>query len=60
MIKLVHLGENEITVFFDRENLNLKGWKVRDQYNNDIDFSLNIVSKNNIFKKGMFKIPEIN
>ena len=60
IIKLVYLGENEITVFFDKKTLDLKGWKVIDQYNNDINFSLNIVAKNDIFKKGTFKIPEIN
>ena len=31
-----------------------------DQYNNNINFSLNIVAKNDVFKKGTFKIPEIN
>mgnify|MGYP000851893181 FL=1 len=59
-IKLIYLGENEITVFFDRETLDLKGWQITDQYNNNINFSLNIVAKNDIFKKGTFTIPEIN
>ena len=27
---------------------------------NNINFSLNIVAKNNIFKKGTFEIPEMN
>ena len=60
IIKLIYLGENEITVFFDKKTLDLKGWQIIDQYNNNINFSLNIVSKNDIFKKGTFKIPEIN
>ena len=59
-IKLIYLGDNEITVFFDRKTLDLKGWRIIDQYNNDIDFSLNIVAKNDVFKKGTFRIPEIN
>ena len=59
-IKLIYFGENEITVFFDRETLDLKGWQITDQYNNNINFSLNIVAKNDIFKKGTFTIPEIN
>tara|TARA_A100001011_G_scaffold38983_1_gene36814 strand:- start:985 stop:1542 length:558 start_codon:yes stop_codon:yes gene_type:complete len=60
IIKLIYFGENEITVFFDRKKLDLKGWEIRDQYNNNINFSLNIVAKNDVFKKGTFKVPEIN
>ena len=59
-VKLIYLGDNNITVFFDRKTLDLKGWQIIDQYNNDINFSLNIVDKNDVFKKGTFKIPEIN
>ena len=60
ILKLVYLDENEITVFFDKKTLDLKGWQIIDQYNNNINFSLNIVAKNDVFKKGTFKIPEIN
>ncbi len=60
ILKLIYLGDNEITVFFDKKTLNLKGWQIIDQYNNNIKFSLNIIAKNNIFKKETFKIPEIN
>ena len=58
IIKLVYFGENEITVFFDKKNLDLKGWKIKDQYNNNIDFSLKIVAKNDIFKKIPLKSPK--
>jgi len=60
IIKLVYLENNEITVFFDKRTLDLKGWQIIDQYNNNINFSLNIVAKNDVFKKGTFKIPEMN
>ena len=60
IIKLVYFGDNEITVFFDKTNLDLKGWKIKDQYNNNINFYLKIVAKNDVFKKGTFKVPEIN
>ena len=60
IIKLIYFGDNEITVFFDQKNLDLKGWEIKDQYNNNINFSLNIVAKNDVFKKGTFKVPEIN
>jgi len=60
IIKLVYLEKNEITVFFDKKTLDLKGWQIIDQYNNNINFSLNIVAKNDVIKKGTFKIPEMN
>tara|TARA_A100001015_G_scaffold252253_1_gene291735 strand:- start:1151 stop:1720 length:570 start_codon:yes stop_codon:yes gene_type:complete len=60
IIKLVYLGDNEITVFFDRKSLDLKGWQIIDRYNNNINFTLNIVAKNDVYKKGTFKVPEIN
>ena len=60
IIKLVYFGDNKIIIFFDKKNLDLKGWKIKDQYNNNINFSLKIVAKNDVFKKGTFKVPEIN
>ena len=60
LIKLIYSGDSKITVFFDRKNLDLKGWEIKDQYNNNINFTLNIVAKNDIFNKGTFKLPEIN
>ena len=59
-IKLVYFGDNEITVFFDKKNLDLKGWEIKDQYNNNINFSLNIIAKYDTYKRGTFKVPEIN
>ena len=60
LIKLIYLSENEITVIFDKKTLDLKGWEIVDQYNNNINFSLNIISKNDAYKKDTFKIPNIN
>ncbi len=60
VIKLIYFGDDEITIFFNKKDLNLKGWEIKDQYNNNINFSLNIVAKNDVFKKGTFKVPEIN
>ena len=60
LIRLFYLGKNQITIFFDKKTLDLKGWEIIDQYNNNINFSLNIISKNDIYKNGTFKIPTIN
>ena len=51
LVKLIYPIDNQTTVFFDRKSLELKGWKIIDQYNNNINFSLNITAKNKIFKK---------
>ena len=60
IIKLVYFGDNEITIFFDKKNLDLKGWEIKDQYNNNINFSLNIIARNDSYKRDTFKVPEIN
>tara|TARA_B100000965_G_C19283360_1_gene622594 strand:- start:84 stop:641 length:558 start_codon:yes stop_codon:yes gene_type:complete len=60
MIKLIYFGDNEITVFFDKKSLDLKGWQIVDQYNNNINFLLKIIAKNDIFKENTFRIPKIN
>ena len=60
IIKLVYISENELIVFFDRKTLDLKGWQIIDRYNNNINFNLNIIAKNDVFKMGTFIIPEIN
>ena len=60
IIKLIYISDNEITVFFDKKSLDLKGWEIKDQFNNKIKFFLTIVAKNDIFEKSTFKIPEIN
>ena len=59
-IKLIYSNEGEITVLFDKKTLDLKGWQIIDQYNNNIHFSLKIIAKNNVYKKETFKIPKIN
>ena len=59
-VELVYFKDEAITVLFDKKTLDLKGWKIIDQYNNKINFSLNIISKNSNFEKSTFKIPEIN
>ena len=55
LVKLIYLSDNEITVFFDRNSLDLKGWQIIDQYNNNINFTLKIIAKNDIFEKILLK-----
>ena len=60
VIKLIYLQEDEITVIFDKKTQDLKGWKILDQYNNKINFSLKINTKNDNYTKDTFRIPKIN
>tara|TARA_B100000242_G_scaffold172503_1_gene123667 strand:- start:116 stop:685 length:570 start_codon:yes stop_codon:yes gene_type:complete len=60
IIKLIYFDDNEIIIFFDRNSLDLKGWEIKDQYNNYINFSLKIIARNDVFEKGTFKLPKIN
>jgi outer membrane lipoprotein-sorting protein len=60
IIRLIYNDENEIAVLFDKKNLELKGWEIKDQYNNNIIFLLNIISRNDTYPNNSFKIPDIN
>jgi len=60
LIKLLYIGESKIVVLFDKKTFDLKGWKIIDQYNNSINFSLNVVSKNDTYEKETFEIPSNN
>jgi len=61
-IDLVHLGANgeKITVFFNKKNYELLGWKVEDQFRNEIYFSLKIQMMNTEIDNKIFKIPSNN
>ena len=58
-IELVYSDENQkmITVFFEKKNYNLIGWLVRDEFQNEINFSLQIENINNKISKNYFKVP---
>jgi len=60
LIKLIYLENDKLTVFFDKKTLDIKGWEIVDQYNNNINFVLNVISKNDVYKKNTFKIPKAN
>ena len=60
MIRLNYSNENQVSVLFDKKSLDLKGWEIIDQYNNNINFTLNVIAKNDVYNKDTFKIPEIN
>lgn len=53
-------NENEINLFFDKNNFDLVGWQTLDIYQNlNITF-ISYIKKNNILEKNIFKLPIAN
>ena len=61
-IDLIYIDKDErkISVFFDKKNYELIGWKIKDKLQNEIYFSLKIQSTNTKINDKLFKIPSIN
>jgi len=61
-IHLIYIDENKkkITVIFDKKNYDLMGWKVDDQFQNEIYFSLKIKHMNTEYDANTFKVPTID
>tara|TARA_B100000767_G_C19704263_1_gene509787 strand:+ start:71 stop:622 length:552 start_codon:yes stop_codon:yes gene_type:complete len=52
--------ENEINIFFDKENFSLIGWQTLDIYQNLNITYLSSIEINKILKKNVFKLPSAN
>ena len=50
-------GDNEINIFFDKQNFNLIGWQNTDIYQNFNITFLSSIRKNRVLSKNLFKIP---
>ena len=48
---------NKLIIFFDKNTLNLKGWKTLDSYSNEVIFLINNLKTNNEIAEDFFKIP---
>ncbi len=53
-------NDNEINIFFDKQNFNLIGWQTLDIYQNLSITYLNSIIKNKQVKKNQFKLPNQN
>ena len=51
-------NENEINIFFDKNDFNLVGWQTIDIYQNLNITYISSIQKNRILKKNLFKLPE--
>ena len=48
---------NKLIIFFDKKTLNLRGWKTKDAYSNEVSFLINDMKTNDVFAEDFFKIP---
>jgi len=50
--------KNKIKIFFDKDSLELKGWKTKDAYSNIVSFIISNLKINNQIVDDFFKIPQ--
>ena len=50
-------NDHEINVFFDDSTFNLIGWQTKDVYQNLTITFISSIKRNEIFDKGIFKLP---
>ena len=51
-------NKNKIEIFFDKNTLNLKGWKTKDNYSNNVEFKIKNLKINNQIVDEFFQIPK--
>ena len=51
---------NKLKILFDKKKLELKGWKTKDAYSNNVSFIISNVQTNNQIVDGFFRIPKEN
>ena len=51
-------NSNKINIFFDKNSLNLSGWKTIDAYSNEVSFLIKNIETNISIKNEIFKIPK--
>ena len=51
------INSNDINVFFNKNSLELSGWKTKDAYSNEVSFLIKNVIKNIKIENKFFKIP---
>ena len=56
--KLSDNNSNEISIFFDKNSLELLGWKTIDSYSNQVDFLIKNIKTNVLIENKIFKIPK--
>ena len=55
--ELIENNSNKLKIFFDKNSLELSGWKTIDAYSNKVTFLITNIKKNILIKNEIFKIP---
>ena len=55
--EFVDQKENKLKIFFDKNSFELRGWKTKDSYLNDVNFTIYNLKINNQIFDNFFKIP---
>jgi len=55
--ELVDDRANKLKIFFNKNSLNLSGWKTIDAYSNEVNFIIKNIKSNIPIKNDIFKIP---
>ena len=55
--ELIENNSNKLNIFFDKNSLELSGWKTTDSYSNEVSFLIRNIEKNILIKNEIFKIP---
>ena len=53
-----NLNKLKVFVFFDKNSLELSGWKTTDAYSNEVSFLIRNIKTNILIKNKIFKIPK--
>ena len=52
------VNSNKINILFNKNSLDLSGWKTIDAYSNEVSFLIKNIETNILIKNEIFKIPE--
>ena len=55
--ELIENNSNKLNIFFDKNSLELLGWKTVDAYSNEVSFFLKNIETNILINNEIFKIP---
>tara|TARA_B100001123_G_C15039161_1_gene918744 strand:- start:61 stop:639 length:579 start_codon:yes stop_codon:yes gene_type:complete len=58
IFQLADKKSNIVNIYFDKKTLDLKGWKTKDNYSNDVSFVISNLESNKIIEDSFFKIPK--
>ena len=56
--ELVENNSNKLKIFFNKNSLELSGWKTIDSYSNEVSFLIRNIETNILIKNEIFKIPK--